>query len=69
MVATQSHINNFFVSFLSLQDYGEGRWGWKSIDEAIKMDLIPFERNKELSTNFFKIYDFCITGEVSLNFV
>ncbi|XP_068228733.1 endoplasmic reticulum transmembrane helix translocase [Palaemon carinicauda] len=48
---------------LILQEYGKDSWGWKSIDESIAMDLIPYKNNKELTSNFFRIYDFCITGE------
>lgn len=54
-----------FILFLVFgQNYGEDDWGWESIDETIKMDVIPTKDMKELQNGFFRTYDFCITGEV-----
>lgn len=48
---------------LILQNYNENSWGWESIDETVKMDVIPSKNIKELQNGFFRTYDFCITGE------
>ncbi|CAG9121353.1 unnamed protein product [Plutella xylostella] len=37
----------------------ENDWGWKSIDDSIKLPVQPYKTSKELTAK----YDLCITGE------
>ncbi|XP_037794888.1 manganese-transporting ATPase 13A1-like [Penaeus monodon] len=48
---------------LVLQNYNQDRWGWESIDQTIKMEVIPTNEIKDMKNGFFRTYDFCITGE------
>ncbi|KAK7016788.1 hypothetical protein SK128_009189 [Halocaridina rubra] len=48
---------------LILENNVDDKWEWKSIDESFKFSLVPTELGSDLFNNFFKIYDFCITGE------
>ncbi|KAF2366163.1 P-type ATPase [Trinorchestia longiramus] len=39
------------------------RWVWRSIDQAVKLPLVPQMSPKDMKIKFFCAYDFCITGE------
>lgn len=54
----------FSVS-LSPQRYGDDDWGWESIDQTVRLSVVPTEQVKNMMNDFFHTYDFCITGEVS----
>lgn len=46
---------------LILTESGNGSWVWESIDQLLRLPVLPQKTYKELVSK----YDLCVTGEVS----